>query len=303
MSGVTFSYKKWGRENSLFIRLDPYEVSWTYSLNTNVQNTYAGQVIQILSAKIDTLTIKGKLGLEGPWGRQLQAAGYTDRQGFTLPQTGYAPTPPEQQWDWRNRDNPLTTGLTQITEYFREYFAVSSQGGDQLTVGNYQELPMSLTYLDRHWPTVIPTQFPSYRRSLENFAPEWELTAQVIQAPTDLQESLLTDAVNRLNVVVGYPDPSKNPFSDPLADPKSPASETATSIVNNWRSLLPEFTQGQILDLIWKDVTIPTTVTPTPAPKPTNPSATQTAQTTSTAAAAKPSTVPKARPANRLLEP
>lgn len=47
-------------------RCDPSDIHWTYSLNTNVEATYGGQVVQILSAKIDGLSVTASSG-SGRW--------------------------------------------------------------------------------------------------------------------------------------------------------------------------------------------------------------------------------------------
>lgn len=47
-------------------RTNPNEVSWSYYLNTLVENTYGGRVVQILSTKVDDLTVKVECG-RGGW--------------------------------------------------------------------------------------------------------------------------------------------------------------------------------------------------------------------------------------------
>lgn len=46
--------------------VNPNEVQWGYVLNTNVEETYGGRVVQILSVKIEEMTIKGEIG-KGGW--------------------------------------------------------------------------------------------------------------------------------------------------------------------------------------------------------------------------------------------
>jgi hypothetical protein len=50
---------------TLRFRTNPNEISWTYYLNTKVENTYGGRVVQILSTKMDDLTVKVDCGLGG----------------------------------------------------------------------------------------------------------------------------------------------------------------------------------------------------------------------------------------------
>lgn len=49
----------------LRFRTDPNSITWDYNLKTNVEETYGGQVIQILSANIDNLRVTADAGLGG----------------------------------------------------------------------------------------------------------------------------------------------------------------------------------------------------------------------------------------------
>jgi hypothetical protein len=266
---VTFSYTnpKESVAHSLNVRLDPYSVDWTYTLNTQTIDTYAGQVIQILSVKIDTLTIQGQFGKEGAFGKKSVKAGFKDRNKYVHPIDGIAPTDIEEQWDIGT--GPYAVGLTQMTEFFRTYFAISSQGSDAQAdnVSNrYLQIPMTLSYPGRTWAQVIPIQFPSYRRSNENFAPEWQVTAQVIEAPVDLLDNLKNSAIDRLNAIILPKDRVvRNPFSDPLVS-LAGAERNNTILINKFKALLPEFTTGELQDMFWRDITLPYIVQGTPIP-------------------------------------
>lgn len=45
--------------------VDPTDISWGYKLNTSVQDTYGGRVIQILSVSLTQLTVKASSGMRG----------------------------------------------------------------------------------------------------------------------------------------------------------------------------------------------------------------------------------------------
>lgn len=47
------------------LRIDPEEIEWKYSLNTHVDNTYGGKVIQILSVSIDQMSLPVLSGAGG----------------------------------------------------------------------------------------------------------------------------------------------------------------------------------------------------------------------------------------------
>src|ERR1700756_4895448 len=51
--------------STLQFRTNPNSIEWTYTLNTKVENTYGGRVIQILSTKIDDLTVTVECGWGG----------------------------------------------------------------------------------------------------------------------------------------------------------------------------------------------------------------------------------------------
>lgn len=62
MSGASLSHS--GRTH--WFRLDPNRVSWSYNLNTKVDETYGGRVVQLLSVNLDSLTIEVDSG-RGGW--------------------------------------------------------------------------------------------------------------------------------------------------------------------------------------------------------------------------------------------
>lgn len=51
---------------SFRLTVDPNSVSWTYNLNTNVDETYGGRVIQILSVRLGDLVVDANSG-SGRW--------------------------------------------------------------------------------------------------------------------------------------------------------------------------------------------------------------------------------------------
>lgn len=50
----------------LQLRTNPNSIRWTYNLNTNVEETYGGRVVQILSCNIDDLVVSAEAG-RGGW--------------------------------------------------------------------------------------------------------------------------------------------------------------------------------------------------------------------------------------------
>lgn len=220
--GVVFSHPHQDIGN-LFLRLPPTSVEWTVKLNTKVTDTFGGQVVQILSTSYDKLIITGQFGAEGPHG------GNIDRNGR------WSERDPQGFFDLGSRNRPrrggtskqpLEIGLTQMMAYFRRYFSVATAGGDHISPGGsfvrgaYNQQYMKLSYkgnledYERNW-LVYPTSFPSYRRSNEDFAPEWRVEFEVVQPDFFIDTANKLKAIARLKKNVGYRP--INPFSDPLA--------------------------------------------------------------------------------------
>lgn len=59
--------------NSFRFRTNPNAIRWKYMLNTHIDDTYGGRVIQILSARIDTLSVVVETGWGG-WDYMVKAA-------------------------------------------------------------------------------------------------------------------------------------------------------------------------------------------------------------------------------------
>jgi hypothetical protein len=52
-------------QTNFLFRIDPELITWNYSLNTHVDNTYGGKVIQLLSVSIQQMTISCMSGAGG----------------------------------------------------------------------------------------------------------------------------------------------------------------------------------------------------------------------------------------------
>ena len=211
MAGVTFSHPN-ASVGTLNVRLAPKQVDWSYKLNTRTTPTYAGEVIQLLSVNFEKLIIVGQFGREGPWGVGIREDGR------------YAPRKRSDRTDYKGGTGPYTVGLTQMTEYFRRYFAVASQGRDAVAQGHYNEQPMRVSYsgaldvdvddglTEGDWK-IYPTSFPSFRRSNVEFAPEWRIEGEIVEPDTTIERASVETEIDRLRSAVGFTH--FNPFSDP----------------------------------------------------------------------------------------
>jgi len=211
MAGVVFSHPN-ASIGELSLRLAPKQVDWNFALNTSTQDTYAGEVVQLLSINFDKLVIVGQFGTEGPWGK----AAIADGRIF--------PRKRSDRDDFRSTE-PYAVGLTQMTEYFRRYFSVASQGRDAVAAGHYSQQPMRVTYhgaldvdvddglTEGDWH-IYPTSFPSFRRTNVDFAPEWRIEGDIVEPDPNVERASMKEEIERLRSAVGFTH--FNPYSDPF---------------------------------------------------------------------------------------
>src|SRR3954465_11882549 len=102
MPGIIFDHPRVGTLN---LRLAPTSVEWTYNMNVRTYDTFAGQVVQVLSMNFGDFVIMGRFGREGPHGKNLDNNTITSRTAGELS-------------DYKNA-GIYAVGLTQMTEYFR----------------------------------------------------------------------------------------------------------------------------------------------------------------------------------------
>lgn len=269
---VQFTYNHSTGTRTLNLRLNLNGINWSYELNTNVIDTFGGQVIQILGISLGELVIQGQFGREGPWGLKQAKGEFVRRRGVNM--TGIAPKDPDEQFDYTD-DYQFGIGLTQMMNFFREYFQISTQGGSITSPGRFAQIPMTLSYDNDNiaaltndadlpdftgWGAsygtwlIIPTEFPSYHRANELFAPEWQVTAQIVQVPLALRENVVQKAISRLHAAIGW---------KPLSQWSAPASDVAAAAEINktitiWHQMLPNFTQGDVSNLIYQALSAPT---------------------------------------------
>jgi len=185
---------------------------------TSTTQTYAGEVVQVLAIRFTNLTISGQFGKEGPFGATLANGSLTQRSV-------------DQRRDF-SPSSQYAVGLTQMTEFFRQYFAIASQGHDSQIEGHYDQEPMTLLYegasdigvatgTSERW-RVYPTSFPSYSRAIDEYAPMWQVSCEVYEAPQDVLLATQSDVLKQLSGTdadafrpgIGYRP--FNPFSDPF---------------------------------------------------------------------------------------
>jgi hypothetical protein len=276
MVGVRFHHE--AVPGDLLLRLPPTQVDWTFNLNTTTTNTYAGQVVQVLSINFDKLILTGQFGWEGAHG------------AFREKDTGRIRRRHNADW---NTSLPFGVGQLQMTAWFQHYFSAASQGTgkDEAPDTNYREEPVIIKYVgnidvpvdvnrrETLWK-VYPTSFPSYKRSNEDFAPEWKVECDIFEAPGDIRESEMINAIERLRF--GDRHSPRNPFSDPEGiyfwenDPgenlnqletmaREAARKDTTDIFDYYHSFLgEELTSQDMRELIMAEASLPQDVAAKP---------------------------------------
>lgn len=220
-------------------------VSWTYTLNHNIQDTYGGQVVQILGVSIDNLTIRGNFaGFDPHWG--VDGSGKS-RHG-------------DRAWS----NSPYASGIVQMAEWFRSYFEQTTQGayGQQLkTSQRYSEKTMLFTFPARGWRFVMrPTAFPSVVLDNETNAPEWVVQAEFVEDAEQNQAfvSSVTDQaysqIEQLKEGVGWE--RNNPLSGWITDDGETydgitPTDALKKLLDSWEeSVWNNFSEDEINDII-----------------------------------------------------
>jgi hypothetical protein len=156
-----------------------------------------------------------------------------------------------------------------IYDFFLKYISEASQG----TGGTaYNQVPMTMQYPHRGWSfDIIPTALPGYRYGRDVVTPEWQLTAFVRDAPTDLSTLIIQEAQikDRLETQdAGFSEQfglegkirftTGNPFSGLLKDTAADADENAFSpeqkkrfdeAADFYNSLIPKYMEGDFATL------------------------------------------------------
>lgn len=275
---ISFSYTNHssGVTHRMNLAIDPYNVEWTYNVNTQVYDTHGGQVIQVLSVNIDTLTIDGQIGRPGPFGvhvNEQKTAQVDARWGGMVPHGGLRTNDTAQQWNPESSPNHI--GLYQLSQFFAKYFTESAQGGIKGEEGKFIQVPMQISYdagpyptaadhagassqtQFRHWE-AFPNNFPSFSRSNEEFAPLWKLEFSVYQADPTIAHATKNDAIKALSRIrggIGWE--AENPWVDPAANPKDPPAMVTKKLVSEYKHFLPKITKGELQKMIWQGISLP----------------------------------------------
>lgn len=180
-----FQYESNGKMKKLGLIIPPANITWSYSLRTKIENTYGGQVIQILGVQIDNFKLKGYVPT-GFWGEEWKERWnpnlnrrerYLDNNFIDSPaQTQYYLEPE----DGINPNDRRKNGLVHIANFFRDFFAEKTQN-------NFSVKNMEFYYPHFGWDSkntsikLIPVSFPRVRIANDEVLPEWELECSVVE--------------------------------------------------------------------------------------------------------------------------
>lgn len=231
--------------------LAPSGVTWTYNLNSNVIDTYGGQVVQILGVNVQNLTIKGNFGGPDPqWGVRSMNDVYNEGDPKF---TGFSRWSGTNPWPWVNRVS--ANGIRQMADWFRQYFTNATQGvGNYKTFEAFDERVMWFDFPARNWHIPIrPRSFPKVRVSNDEIAPEWIIEADFVESfesSRDFIDDVTTLANERLGSLrAGIGFQKNNPFSE-FTD-ISTLEDLATGIIKNYQdSVLNGLSEDEISELI-----------------------------------------------------
>lgn len=194
------------------------QIQWAYNLNTFVQQTYGGEVVQILSCNVGPMQIVGST-------RGMLDPAIDSNQS---PNTNFTP--------WNEMDR--------IVDFFRHYMEIA--GTNQVVEGR-AESAILFQYPLRGWKFYIqPTQLDGFHKSQQVITQAWAITAEVV-SDNDMNilssntMSQFTDSITQTSLAnIGF-DPG-NPWIDPQAIANSAVD--VANFSNNFQNLLGAWSSG-----------------------------------------------------------
>lgn len=228
MAEIQFSHPD--LPNPLYINTRPSQIQWSYGLNTKNFPTYAGEVVQILSAYIDNLIISGEVS--------------------TVKEM-------EQIYQW-------------ILAYIQIASQGAHASDKNFDARSYNETPVLMSYPHRGWSLYIkPLSLPTLTYGRDVIVPQWSMEAAVVEPDSEMSKISLQDAQTKLsnessalgpfnqfltNADIGY-NP-ENPFERPdvpdaamkkyLSGIKPQVDANEQNLVDWYNNLVPQYTSGNL---------------------------------------------------------
>lgn len=148
----------------LYIHSGATAIQWDYHLNTQSTPTLGGEVVQVLSAVVGPITIKGQTA-----GLKTNASGLLDLKTET------------RGWKDQGARKVFTPNdeLREIMEWFRQYMV--SAGTNARGNVHRDERAIEFIYPERGWDFWIqPIKLDGFRYDRQVIAPEWSITAEIV---------------------------------------------------------------------------------------------------------------------------
>jgi hypothetical protein len=215
---------------SIYLIVPPNNISWTYSLRTKIEDTYGGQVIQILGVQIDNFKLSGYIP-DGFWGRDNN---YYDRSDG-IPY-------------FEDRENARKNGIIHLANFFRDFFAAKSQN-------SFSTKNMEFNYPHYGWVgnstlKLIPYEFPRVRIANDEILPEWELECSLVEHLS----STFVSKVEKASAAASQLEYLKNgigfiefvQWSDPSATSDISVSEQAKSLGASYAEFVNNFEISEV---------------------------------------------------------
>lgn len=159
----------------------PNNITWSYSLRTKIENTYGGQVIQILGVQIDNFKLKGYIPT-GFWGEEWKERWNPEtnkKESYIDNNYISNPTQPQYYLETDSPQDRYRNGLVHVANFFRDFFAQKTQEG--FSINNMKFHYPHYNWTDNNTIKLIPTSFPRVRISNDEILPEWELECTVVE--------------------------------------------------------------------------------------------------------------------------
>ena len=220
----SFTYKYKDETRSIHLIVPPSGISWTYSLRTKIEDTYGGQVIQILGVQIDNFKLSGYVPT-GFWGKN----------------NNYLKGSGDLYQYYQDENSADQNGLVHVANFFRDFFSLKSQN-------SYITNNMVFSYPHYGWSgtssiKIIPYDFPRVRISNDEILPQWELECSIVEfLSSHFVSQATTAAKKQLNYLpegIGFTKFIE--WSDPTATSDVSISEEARSLGASYANFVREF--------------------------------------------------------------
>lgn len=261
-----FQYVSEGKTKKLGLIVPPSNITWNYSLRTKIENTYGGQVIQILGVQIDNFKLKGYVPV-GFWGEEWKER-WNEQLGRKerYIDNNYIDSPAQTQYylESENPDDRRKNGLVHMANFFRDFFAEKTQ--NNFSIKNMEFFYPHYGWTDNKSIKLIPISFPRVRIANNEVLPEWELECSVVEhLSSHFVSQVSSKGLNQLQTNkalkegIGFKEFIE--WSDPSATTDISVSEQARNLGASVANFLTQFNPQESESLAQAGFSYPAEVT------------------------------------------